>query len=80
LDGTPVVLPELGVNVSVAVAPPVLLSTSVPPANIVPAEFVVYVMVVALALATIIKSTTAVMLAAFTKRFIVIFSFLLYPP
>jgi hypothetical protein len=36
-------------------------------------------MMLALALATIMKSTTAGMLAAFTKHFIVIFSFLLYP-
>ena len=72
LDGTPDVLTGLGLNVRVAAAPPVLLSTSVPPTNIVSAELVLNVTVEALALATIRKSATAVIPAAWTNRLIVI--------
>ena len=56
LDGTPVVMFASGMNLSVAAAPAVLFSVRLLPLNPVLAAFVLYVMVVALALAAIIKT------------------------
>jgi hypothetical protein len=75
LDGTPLVLPTFGMYVSVAAAPDVEFRTRVPLlTNFVPAPFVVYVMVVALALAANIKIATPVIEAAWTRRPIVMFN------
>ena len=76
-DGTPVVLLVCGLKTSVAAEPPLLFNVRVPLlTKSVPAAFVLKVMVLALALAAIIK-TTAVIAATCIKRLIVIF---LCPP